>query len=91
MTYFYLVKLEEVVYDHIKYSMISLGVSDSPTRQEIIDYRNRLRCLIDTGTSINYLLIEMGLDFSTPYVGLKAYTIQEIKIEMALSKWFHNI
>ena len=74
----------------VKYSIISCGFNDNPTRECVIAHKETLRMIMDTDTGIGYCLIPMGFDFSTPFKGEHGYNIEEIKDILKESRWAHN-
>jgi hypothetical protein len=91
--YYYLVRKDEVVYDMIKYSMISCGFDGSNDRSCVVAYKENLRCIKDVSDPVNhvyYIVIPMEFDFSTPFKGEHAYTVEELKEELKDVKWEHN-
>ncbi len=91
---YYIIKKEDLVYDMVKYSMISLGFNENPAREEVVSFRAKMRTIKDTTEGENnqeYIIVKMGFDFSTPFKGLAMCSQAEIISELQKSKWEHNI
>ena len=90
MKYYYLIPEDAVVYAMIKYSVLSLTENQDPTREELIACKKNMRVVVDTTDGTKYVLIKMGLDFSTPFKGYHAYTTDEVKVMLEDVMWLHN-
>ena len=89
--YYYLIPEVDLVYDMVKFSIISLDINDNPTKNDVIKRRSRMRCITDVKDfNKNYIIVKMGVDFSTPFKGIVPLTQQEINKLLKLKKWKHN-
>ena len=87
----YLIPVNDLVFNMVKYSLMSLQIKDSPTNIEIAEFKQTIRCVMDTSdNNQKYYVVKMGIDFSTPFKGLQALNEEEIKTELALAKYAHN-
>ena len=90
--FYYIIKKEDLVYDMVMYSMMSLDFNQKPNREEIIAYKDNMRVIKDTTESENnqeYIIVKMGFDFSTPFKGLLVLSQSGIITELQNSKWEH--
>jgi hypothetical protein len=90
MKYYYLIPEDDLVYDHVKYSMMSICDCPNPTTEMMIMQSNALRRVYDTNTKTRYVVIKMGYSFSTPYKGHHAYSVSDIKTILLEERWEHN-
>lgn len=89
--FYYLIKKEDLVYNMVRYSMMSMDTSDSPSSNEIFEFKKKIRMVIDTtDNNQGHYIVKMGIDFSTPTVGLIACTAAQIKTILKEVRWEHN-
>ena len=87
---FFLIPLNDVVYDHIKYHLISMELNSNPTRDQIVSAQLQMPIWLDKDTGIKYQFIDMGFSFSTPYKGYEAFCFSDYDNIQKEDRWEHN-
>lgn len=90
INYYYKIPKDDLIYDMVRFSLISLGINENPTLEDLKAHRANMKTIVDSETKDCFFIIKMGIDFSTPFKGMCPCNKKEILELLNQSNWEHN-